>query len=185
MLKKVMFFIILTGLIPAIAFGKECNSELGAHFKPLMKEMRLYWAAELMFAAGTMNNSILDQNYNNRNFYVAAASVMRDFAREGDFCSVQHVRRLLRGGRLSFNHADFGFSNFAAGVLRWNPNYEKPQKIESADDDEDSFSDAFLQFSSFEEKKLPLLEYVDFISYHEFGKIFHSTGMPLGILTKK
>ncbi len=257
MMKKVLLCIILTSFIPTLAFGKERKSGLGAHFKPFIQGVPLYWSAELMLAAGTMNNSLLDRDYINRNFYVridlnvghhqlyvevglkkfyksdtgpglgvqnpgwgdypkpekhnsglreafyryegsdaviaiglssmelgssmlideraigikaekafsafridvSAASVMNDFAREGDFCSTRHVRRLLRGGRLGFNSSDLGFSNFAAGVLRWNPNYEKHQKIESVDDDSDSFSDDFLQFSSFKMKKIPLLDF--------------------------
>jgi hypothetical protein len=57
MLKNVLFCIILTSLIPAFAFSKECKSELGASFKPPIQGVPLYWSAELMLAAGMMNNS--------------------------------------------------------------------------------------------------------------------------------
>lgn len=107
-------------------------------------------------------------------------SVMQDFARMYNVCGTRHLYNLIRGGRVEFIADGFGESNMVGATLIWDPDYEAPEIIEEAEDDE------FMEFEEFDsgEESKSFLNKTGIVYYQEFGVYFHDYKYYAGALAE-
>ncbi len=111
----------------------------------------------------------------------SAATVTKDFAKMGTFCSVRYLYDIP--GRWYPNMGNgFGETNFVGGTLLWTPSWKKKsKKSESADEFEE-----FDEFTSeeFEKPKKHFLKKAGLVFYDEFGNGFAENKLFLGLMAE-
>ena len=128
-----------------------------------------------------------------------AASVLKNFARMGQFCGNRHIYGIITPDYTERIGEKMGETNFTGLVLNWNPNYIKPTKSKentsedefSTDTDEFSTNDDFYEFAENDEfsegsdkskDKLISIQNISLIIYDEFGKIIPNNKLYIGSL---
>jgi len=111
---------------------------------------------------------------------VRGGSVLKNFARMGQFCSNRHLYSILTTDYTENIGEKMGETNLAGFALNWNPNYKKPNK--STGDDEFSEFDEFSDDSEFSTEKNKLVSNVGIVVYNEFGKIIPNNKLYIGSL---
>ncbi len=135
----------------------------------------------------------LDKNFGAFNFNLRGGTVLKNFARMGQFCSNRHLYGIIHPDYTERIGEKVGETNLAGLVINWNPNYIEPSDDSEMSDDEfstssdDEFSNNsedelhvnhdFNEFSNdsdeFTKKKdepFITLSNIGLILYDEFGK---------------
>lgn len=84
------------------------------------------------------------------NFNLRGATVMKNFARMGQFCSNRHLYGVLHPNYTERIGGKAGETNMAGLVINWDPHYVKPVKSSASDDEfqdsDDEFNDSSDEF---------------------------------------
>ncbi|MEA3496951.1 MAG: hypothetical protein U9R42_13075 [Bacteroidota bacterium] len=114
-------------------------------------------------------------------------TVMKNFARMGQFCSNRHLYGILNPDYTENIGKKTGETNLAGIVINWNPNFEKVD-IASNSENEFSSTDEFSDFSSTDEfsdvqkKQKIIISNIAIILYNEFGSIIPNHKLYTGSL---
>ena len=117
-------------------------------------------------------------------------TVMKNFARMGQFCANRHLYGILNPDYTENIGKKPGETNLAGIVINWNPNFEKVD-IASSSEDEFSNTDEFSDFSSTDEfsdvqesssKQKFTISNIAIILYNEFGSIIPDNKIYTGSL---
>lgn len=137
---------------------------------------------------------------------IKGGSVLRDFARMGNFCGVRYLyttayapNEILPGNKL-------GETNFASTLISWDPHFKPSKKVPSTTDEDefktveddefkdfeaedefksadDEFSSTGDEFSTVEKEKIQLFSRVGIVIYDEFGSYYKSNKLFYGAFT--
>ncbi len=146
--------------------GENTKVKLGLH------EMRL---GDFFLVDERVLGFSIDKDINAFTLNVRGGSVMKNFARMGQFCSNRHLYGVLHPDYTEKIGKALGDTNMAGIVLNWNPHYKKETSSddEFSEDTSDEFSsESDDEFSNADSKKEPffVVDNVGFILYDEFGK---------------
>ncbi|MCD4773730.1 MAG: hypothetical protein K8R41_10155 [Bacteroidales bacterium] len=117
-------------------------------------------------------------------------TVMKNFARMGQFCSNRHLYGILNSDYTENIGKKPGETNLAGIVVNWNPNFKKEDK-NSKIDKEFSNTDEFNEFGSSDDfsdvqesssKQKFKISNIAFILHNEFGSIIHDNKIYTGSL---
>ncbi len=116
----------------------------------------------------------LDKEYNAFTYNIRGGTVMKNFARMGQFCSNRHLYGVLHPNYTEKIGKSLGDTNMAGVVINWNPHFKKEAESsdEFSEDTSDEFSDSSDdEFSSEEDSKKPviMIDNIAFLLYDEFG----------------
>ncbi len=145
----------------------------------------------------------MDRELGAFNLHVRAGTVLKNFARMGQFCSNRHLYGVIHSNYTERIGEKIGETNMAGFVIDWNPYYKEDEKL-SGNDDEfadsgDEFSDNSTDefhtnhdFNEFGDKNMNefneenssfvKLSNIGFIIYDEFGKIIPDNKLYIGSL---
>ena len=121
----------------------------------------------------------VDQKAGAFEFNFRGGTVLKNFARMGQFCANRHLYNLIKDDFTENIGKKVGETNLAGMVVNWNPNYVK-QKDNGSEDEFGEFSDMD-SGGEFEEKS-HFLSNVGIIVYDEFGKIIPDNKLYVGSL---
>ncbi len=142
----------------------------------------------------------LDHEMGAFSFNFRAASVLKNFARMGQFCGNRHIYGIMDPNYTENIGEKIGETNFSGFVLNWNPNYVKPLAPKennsddefSSDTDEFSTNDDFYEFADGDEfsegdvkskeSKFISIQNISLIVYDEFGEIIPDNKLYIGSL---
>ena len=111
-------------------------------------------------------------------------TVLKNFARMGQFCSNRHLYGVLNSDYTENIGKKPGETNLAGIVINWNPNFKKEDK-NSKTEDEFSNNDDFNEFSDVQEsssKQKFKISNIAFILHNEFGAIIPDNKIYTGSL---
>jgi len=144
-----------------------------------------------------LNERMLGVNYKYNNYAWSinfnGGTVVKDFSRNGLFCSVGYLYDIIPGREIALVGNTFGQTNFAGATLKYTPS--KAKKVKSNSSDEFS-SDEFSSDVSGNHKKEGSFQLMDLglILYSEFGSwkdsamfmpgLFLNSGLPAKIIFK-
>jgi hypothetical protein len=126
------------------------------------------------------------------NINLRGATVMKNFARMGQFCSNRHLYGVIHPNYTEKIGKELGDTNMIGLVINWNPHYQKPTKSQNEDefqdggdefqDNEDEFIDSndsnhenhefgeFHENTNNQSKNKVIITNIALILYDEFGK---------------
>jgi len=121
----------------------------------------------------------IDQKAGAFNINFRGGTVLKNFARMGQFCANRHLYNLIKSDYTENIGKKAGETNLAGVVVNWDPNYQRP----AGGDSEDEFG----EFSDMESGgefggKTNFVSNVGFLVYDEFGKIIPDNKLYLGSL---
>ena len=119
----------------------------------------------------------VDQNIGAFKLNVRAGTVMKNFARMGVFCVNRHLYGVISPNYTENIGKKPGDTNLAGFAINWNPQYVKPKKANTSDDEFSMNEDEFSEFSEFSDefsetttsKQNISVTNVSLIVYNEFG----------------
>lgn len=107
------------------------------------------------------------------NLNLRGATVMKNFARMGQFCSNRHLYGVLNPNYTEKIGKKPGDTNMAGLVINWNPHYVKPTKSPASDDEfqenNDEFQDSGDEFIDSNDANHENHDFSEFGESNEFG----------------